>query len=164
MLNQFTVIEGDKHRRPDIVVFINGLPLSVFELKNAANETADLKAAFNQLQTYKLEIPSLMSFDESLVISDGTCARIGTLTAGREWFMPWRTIEGEELASPLMPQLEVLIKGVFDKRRVLDLIRHFIVFEDAGGGSLDQEDGRLSPVPRGEWRLGCDPSCEWQRT
>jgi type I restriction enzyme, R subunit len=135
-LNQFTVIEGDKHRRPDIVVFINGLPVSVFELKNAANETADLKAAFNQLQTYKVEIPSLMSFDESLVISDGACARIGTLTAGKEWFMPWRTIEGEELAPVVMPQLEVLIKGVFDKRRVLDLIRHFIVFEDAGGGSI----------------------------
>lgn len=136
VLNQFTVIEGDKHRRPDIVAFINGLPLSVFELKNAANEAADLKAAFNQLQTYKVEIPSLMSYDESLIISDGTCARIGTLTAGREWFMPWRTIEGEELASAAMSELEVLIKGVFDKRRVLDLIRHFIVFEDAGGGSL----------------------------
>lgn len=135
-VNQLTVIEGDKHRRPDIVVFINGLPLSVFELKNAANETADLKSAFNQLQTYKMEIPSLMSFDESLVISDGTSARIGTLTAGREWFMPWRTIEGEELAPTAMPQLEVLIKGVFDKRRILDLIRHFVVFEDAGGGTL----------------------------
>jgi type I restriction enzyme R subunit len=135
-LNQFTVIEGDKHRRPDIVIFINGLPLSVFELKNAGDEKADLKAAFNQLQTYKVEIPALMSFDETLIISDGTCARIGTLTAGREWFMPWRTIEGEELAPIVMPQLEVLIKGVFDKRRVLDLMRHFVVFEDSGDGRL----------------------------
>lgn len=133
-VNQLTVIEGDKHRRPDIVVFINGLPLSVIELKNAADEKADLKAAYNQLQTYKAEIPSLMGFDETLVISDGICARIGTLTAGKEWFMPWRTIEGEDVASPLIPQLEVLIKGVFDKRRVLDLMRHFIVFEDTGGG------------------------------
>jgi type I restriction enzyme R subunit len=135
-VNQLTVIEGDKHRRPDIVVYINGLPLSVIELKNAVDEHADLKAAYNQLQTYKAEIPSLLSFDESLVISDGIYARIGTLTAGREWFMPWRTIEGEELAPASMPQLEVLIKGVFDKRRVLDLICHFVVFEDNGDGSL----------------------------
>jgi type I restriction enzyme R subunit len=138
-VNQYTVIEGDKHRRPDIVVFINGLPLSVIELKNPADEKADLKAAYNQLQTYKAEIPSLLGYDETLVISDGVCARIGTLTAGREWFMPWRTIEGEELAPAVMPQLEVLIKGVFDKRRVLDLIRHFIVFEDTGGGSLTKK-------------------------
>lgn len=135
-VNQYTVKEGDKHRRPDIVLFINGLPLSVFELKNAADENADLKSAFNQLQTYKAEIPSLLSYDESLIISDGVHARIGTLTAGREWFMPWRTIEGESLAPASMPQLEVLIKGVFDRRRILDLIRHFIVFEDTGGGSL----------------------------
>ncbi|MDZ4181047.1 MAG: type I restriction endonuclease subunit R [Coriobacteriia bacterium] len=135
-VNQVTVIEGDKHRRPDIVVYINGLPLSVIELKNAADEKADLRAAYNQLQTYKSEIPALLSYDEALVISDGLQARIGTLTAGREWFMPWRTIEGEELASATMPQLKVLILGVFDKRRVLDLIRHFVVFEDNGDGSL----------------------------
>ncbi len=133
-VNQLTVIEGDKHRRPDIVVYINGLPLSVIELKNAADERADLRAAYKQLQTYKAEIPSLMGFDETLVISDGICARIGTLTAGKEWFMPWRTIDGDDLASALIPQLKVLIKGVFDKRRVLDLMRHFIVFEDTGGG------------------------------
>jgi type I restriction enzyme R subunit len=138
-LNQFTVVEGDKHRRPDIVVFINGVPLFVFELKNAANATADVVAAYKQLQTYKDEIPSLMGYNSALVTSDGTCARIGTLTAGREWFMPWRTIDGEDLAPSLMPQLEVVIEGVFDKRRVLDLIRHFIVFEDAGDGSLTKK-------------------------
>ena len=135
VVNQLTVIEGDKHRRPDIVVYINGLPLAVIELKNAADEKADLKAAFNQLQTYKSEIPMLLSYDEALVISDGVWARIGTLTAGREWFMPWRTIEGQDLAPAVMPQLEVLIKGVFDKTRILELIRYFIVFEDTGGGS-----------------------------
>lgn len=135
VVNQLTVIEGDKRRRPDIVVYINGLPLAVIELKNAADAKADLKAAFNQLQTYKSEIPTLLSFDEALVISDGVWARIGTLTAGREWFMPWRTIEGQDVAPAAMPQLEVLIKGVFDKSRILQLIRYFIVFEDTGGGS-----------------------------
>ena len=135
-VNQLTVIEGERHRRPDVVVYINGLPLAVIELKNAADDKADWVSAHRQLQTYKAEIPALMAFDEALVVSDGTVAKIGTLTAGREWFMPWRTIEGEELASPLVPQLEVLIKGVFEKRRVLDLLRHFIVFEDSRDGRL----------------------------
>jgi type I restriction enzyme, R subunit len=138
-VNQFTVIEGECHRRPDIVVFINGLPLSVFELKNPADEKADWVKAFRQLQTYKAEIPALLSFDEALVASDGTTAKIGTLTAGQEWFMPWRTIDGDELAPAAMSQLEVLIKGVFKKRRVLDLLRHFIVFEDASDGHLTKK-------------------------
>jgi type I restriction enzyme R subunit len=136
VVNQVTVIEGEHHRRPDVVVYINGLPLAVIELKNAADDKADWVSAYKQLQTYKAEIPVLMAFDEALVISDGTVAKIGTLTVGPEWFMPWRTIEGQELASPLLPQLEVLIKGVFEKRRVLDLLRHFIVFEDSGDGCL----------------------------
>ncbi|HEY3317196.1 MAG TPA: type I restriction endonuclease subunit R [Coriobacteriia bacterium] len=136
VVNQFTVIEGECHRRPDVVVFINGLPLSVFELKNPADEKADWVKAFWQLQTYKAEIPALLVFDEALVASDGTTARIGTLTAGQEWFMPWRSIGGDELAPAAMSQLEVLIKGVFHKRRVLDLLRHFIVFEDSGDGRL----------------------------
>nr|MBP7382866.1 type I restriction endonuclease subunit R [Myxococcota bacterium] len=92
--------------------------------------------AFNQLQTYKMQIPSLFSFNEAMVISDGVQARIGTLTADREWFMPWRTIEGEELADTKLPQLQVVLEGAFEKRRFLDLIRHFIVFEDVGGGVL----------------------------
>ena len=87
-------------RRPDIVLFVNGLPLAVIELKNAADETADIWRAFNQLQTYKAQIPSLFAYNAALMISDGVQARVGTLTAGREWFMPWRTIEGEELADP----------------------------------------------------------------
>ena len=136
VVNQLTVFEGEHHRRPDVVVYLNGLPLTVVELKNAADEKADWVSAHKQLQTYKAEIPVLMAFDEALVVSDGTIARIGTLTAGREWFMPWRTIEGDELESPLVPQLEVLIKGVFDKRRLLHLLRHFIVFEDSGEGGL----------------------------
>lgn len=135
-VNQFAVIEGKHNRRPDIVIFVNGLPLGVIELKNPADENATIWSAFNQLQTYKQQIPSLFLYNAALIISDGLEARIGTLTADRERFMPWRTIEGEELASSTIPQLEVLLKGVFDKRRFLDLIRHFIVFEDEGSGQL----------------------------
>lgn len=141
-VNQFTVVEGrgDSQfaptRRPDIVLFINGLPIAVMELKNAATENATVWTAFNQLQTYKTQIPSLFVYNEAMVISDGVEARIGTLTADREWFMPWRTIEGEELADTRLPQLRVVLAGVFEKQRFLDLIRRFIVFEDVGGGVL----------------------------
>ena len=135
-VNQFTVVEDQHERRPDMVLFVNGLPLAVIELKNAATETATVWTAFNQLQTYKQQIPSLFVFNEALVVSDGVQARIGTLTADREWFLPWRTIEGEELADTRLPQLQVMLAGVFEKRRFLDLIRYFIVFEDVGGGVL----------------------------
>ena len=135
-VNQFTVVENQHKRRPDLMLFVNGLPLAAIELKNPADENATIWAAFNQLQTYKQEIPSLFAYNEVLVISDGVEARIGTLTADRERFMPWRTIEGEELADTRLPQLQVVIQGVFEKRRFLDLIRYFIVFEDVGGGIL----------------------------
>ena len=145
-VNQFTVIEGlsacghaqagQHNRRPDVVLFVNGLPLGVIELKNAADEQADIWAAFNQLQTYKQQIPSLFIHNAVLIISDGLETRIGTISADKERFMPWRTIEGETVAPASMPQLEVLLRGVFDKRRFLDLVRHFIVFEDDGGTSV----------------------------
>ncbi len=133
-VNQFTVVEDNHERRPDVVLFVNGLPLAVMELKNAATESATIWTAFNQLQTYKAQIPTLFAFNEALLISDGVQARIGTLTSDREWFMPWRTIEGEELADSLLPQLQVMLEGVFEKQRFLNMIRHFIVFEDVGGG------------------------------
>ena len=135
-VNQFTVVENHHERRPDLVLFVNGLPMAVMELKNAATQNATIWSAFNQLQTYKQQIPSLFAYNESLVVSDGVQARIGTLTADEEWFMPWRTIEGEELADAKLPQLQVVIEGVFQKRRFLDLIRYFTVFEDAGGGVM----------------------------
>ncbi len=144
-VNQFTVAErkGEKYfaptRRPDIVLFINGLPLVILELKNPADETADIWAAFQQLQTYKSELPTLFSFNELLVISDGLQARIGTLTSGREWFKPWRTISGESIDDTHTPELEVMIKGVFDKHRLLDMLRYFVVFEDMGGGKLEKK-------------------------
>src|SRR2546427_6368977 len=131
-VNQFTVIEGQHNRRPDVVVFINGLPLGLLELKNAADENADVWTAFNQIQTYKYQIPSIFHHNAIVVISDGVEARIGTISADRERFMPWRTVEGETVAAASMPQLEVLLRGVFDKCRFLDLVGHFIVFEDDG--------------------------------
>ncbi len=131
-VNQFTVIENGHNRRPDIVVFVNGLPLAVIELKNAADEDVTIRDAFNQLQTYKQQIPSLFTTNQLLVISDGIAARVGSLTADRERFMPWRTIEGEELAPRSFAQLQVLIEGVFAPERLLDLIQHFVVFEEDG--------------------------------
>jgi type I restriction enzyme, R subunit len=136
VVNQFTVSENKHTRRPDIVVFINGLPLVLVELKNAADESATVWTAFQQLQTYKAELPTLFAFNELLIVSDGVAARVGTLTAGSEWFKPWRTISGERLADPHLPELQVVLQGIFDKRRLLDLIRDFIVFEDSGDGAL----------------------------
>ena len=135
-VNQFTVCENRHTRRADVVLFVNGLPLGIIELKNPADEQATIWSAYQQLQTYKHEIPSLFAYNEVLVISDGLEARIGTLTADRDRFMPWRTIEGDDVAPLETPQLEVLVKGVFERRRFLQLLRDFIVFEDEGGGKL----------------------------
>ncbi len=137
-VNQFTITDvnlqthAKTNRRPDIILFINGLPLVVIELKNAADKQATLRKAFNQLQTYQDDIPSLFTYNALLAISDGVDARLGTLGMGWEWFKPWRTINGDVLAPS---SLETLIKGVFAHERLLDLIRYFIVFE--------QDDSRL---------------------
>jgi len=135
-VNQFTVVENRHERRPDIVLFVNGLPLAVIELKNPADEDATISSAFKQLQTYKAEIPSLFAFNAALIVSDGLEARIGTLTAGWEWFKRWRTIAGEALADASLPQLRVLLEGSCDPHRLLALVRDFIVFEDDGSGVL----------------------------
>ena len=135
-VNQFTVVESNHERRPDIVLFVNGLPLTVIELKNPADEDATLRSAWQQLRTYQVELPSLFTFNAVLAVSDGVEARLGTLTAGWEWFKPWRTISGEELAPVFLTQLQVAIEGAFEKRRLLALLRDFIVFEDDGGGRL----------------------------
>ena len=135
-VNQFTVAENRRERRPDIVLFVNGLPLAIIELKNPADENATIRTAFQQLRTYKAEIPSLFTFNAALVVSDGLEARIGTLTAGWEWFRPWRTLGGEALADRSLPQLQVLLEGVFHQRRLLALVRDFLVFEDDGSGAL----------------------------
>ncbi len=131
-VNQFTVVENNTNRRCDVVIFVNGLPLGVIELKNPGDENATIKGAFNQLQTYKKDIPVLFPYNEILVISDGLEARAGTLTADWERFMPWRTIEGVDLAPKGALEMEVLIKGIFEKQRFLDLVQNFIVFEVDG--------------------------------
>jgi len=130
-INQFTIIENDNNRRPDIILFVNGLPLVVIELKNPADEKATLNKAYQQLQTYKAQIPSLFQFNEILMISDGMEARAGTLTSDYQRFMPWKTIEGEKDALITMLEMEVLIRGMFNKKVLLNLIHHFIVYDDA---------------------------------
>jgi len=132
VVSQLRVEENRKNRRLDVVVFVNGLPLAIFEIKNPADEKATIRDAFQQLQTYKGEFPTLFSFNEILVATDGLEARAGTLTADWDRFMPWRTVEGRDLAPTSLPQLDVLVAGMFDKRRFLDLVRSFVVFEDDG--------------------------------
>lgn len=136
VVNQFVVVENRQNRRADLVLFVNGLPLAVIELKNAATAEATIWSAFQQLQTYKAQIPSLFTHNIALVISDGVQARIGTLTADRERFMPWRTITGESVAPASQAELKIVLEGVFEQRRFLDLVRYFVVFEDQGGGKL----------------------------
>ena len=136
VVNQFTVSglkAGSKgNRRPDVIVFINGLPLAVIELKNPADNNADIWSAFQQLQTYKDEISDLFAFNEALVVSDGLNARVGSLTANKERFLPWRTIENENDKPLFEYHLETLIKGFFKPELFLDYIRHFVLFETDG--------------------------------
>ncbi len=180
-VNQFTVAEGQHTRRPDVLIVVNGLPLGVIELKNPADEQATVWSAFHQLETYQAEIPALFASNEVLVASDGTQARIGALGAGREWFKPWRTIDGRSDAPASMPALQVVLEGVFEHRRFLDLVRHFVVFEDPGDGHLSKKvagyhqfhavnvaleetlraarGGRVAEVP-GRWEAGLQPGGE----
>lgn len=135
-INQYSVTENKHNRRSDVVLFINGLPLAVVELKNAADENATIWTAFHQLQTYQAEIPSLFATNAVLLVSDGIEARVGALGAGREWFKPWRTITGDTLAESHVPELQVVIEGLLAPWRFLDFVRDFIVFEDDGSGRL----------------------------
>jgi type I restriction enzyme R subunit len=128
-VNQFTVIENNNNKRPDIILFVNGLPLVVIELKNPTDENATTKSAFNQLQTYKYLIPSLFTYNSLLIASDGWEARCGTLTSDWNRFVPWKSKDGRTTAETTSPQIEVMFKGMLNKSTLLDLIRHFIVFE-----------------------------------
>jgi type I restriction enzyme R subunit len=142
-VNQFTVIEAQHNRRPDIVIFVNGLPLALIELKSAADEDATIWSAYAQVQTYKAEIPSLLNYNAALVLSDGLQARIGSLTANQEWFKVWRTIDGEGDAPKTALELDVLVRGVFERHRFLDLLQHFIAFEE------DPDSGALHKIIAG---------------
>jgi len=127
--NQFTVIENHQNKRPDLVLFVNGIPLVVLELKNAADENATIKSAFRQIETYKQAVPALFTSNAIIVISDGLEARAGSLSAGFSRFMAWKSADGKAEASHLVSQLETLITGMLNKATLLDLVRHFIVFE-----------------------------------
>ena len=135
-VKQFTVVENKHERRLDLALFVNGLPLCLIELKNPADEEATIWSAWQQLRTYKAELPSLFAMNAALMVSDGMEARVGTLTCGREWFKPWRTISGETLADAHLPQLQVMLEGMCEPRRFLSLVRDFVVFEDDGSGML----------------------------
>jgi type I restriction enzyme R subunit len=143
VVNQYTITGSKGNRRPDVIVFINGLPLAVLELKNPANHNADIWSAYQQLQTYKDEIPELFMFNEALVVSDGLNARVGSLTANKERFMAWRTVNSED-DKPLFEYfLETLIKGFFKPALFLDYIRHFVLFEQDGGSSDNPAAGAI---------------------
>ena len=130
VVNQF-VVQGTKSlRRPDLVVFVNGLPLAVIELKNPADQDADVWKAFHQLQTYKAEIGDLFLYNAALVVSDGVTARVGSLTASPEWFMPWRTVDGPDDKPTLEFELEKIVRGFFRPDLLLDYVRYFVLFEE----------------------------------
>ncbi len=130
--NQFTINEHGTEKRPDVIIFVNGIPLVVIELKSASDENVDITDAYNQLQTYKMAIPSLFTYNSFLVTSDGINARAGTITSDEDRFMAWRTIDGEGVAPNTIPQLEVLIKGMFQRDRFLDIIKQFVLFQSDG--------------------------------
>jgi type I restriction enzyme R subunit len=140
-VNQFTVREGQHVRRPDILLYLNGLPIAGIELKNATDEKATIWTAYDQFQTYKHQIPSLYVHNALLCISDGMEARVGSLTSPPERFLPWRTIEGEKTAPATIPQLRVVIEGLFDKQRLLDFLHYFIVFEEEKSGTVKKVAG-----------------------
>lgn len=134
VVSQFVVINGQYNRRPDVVIFLNGLPIAVIELKAPGSDSATMLGAFNQLQTYKSQIPQLFNTNVLLVTSDGITARTGSLSADLERFMPWRTTDGVTVAPKGLPELSTLIEGLFDKRRLLEMLRYFIVFNEMDSG------------------------------
>ena len=140
--NQVTVIENHQNKRPDLVLFVNGIPLVVIELKNATDENATLKSAHQQIETYKQAIPSLFTTNAVVVISDGLEAKAGSLSAGLSRFMVWKSADGKAEASHLVSQLETLINGMLNPTTLIDLLRHFIVFEK--GRKEDPKTGQIT--------------------
>ena len=135
-VNQFTVKENQSTRRTDIVLFLNGLPLGIIELKNPTDPNADVWDAWQQLQNYEDELPTLFSLNEFLIVADGLYARVGPLTAGKEWFKPWRTMDDDAPGAVKQPEMQVMLEGVCDHSKFLSLVRDFIVFDDDGSGKV----------------------------
>lgn len=142
-VNQFTIIDNGKNRRPDVVVFLNGLPVGLLELKNSADPNATLRNAWNQIQTYRTDIPSLFVPNAITVLSDGVSSSMSSYAGAYEHYAPWKTIEGREVITD-RPSLEVLIKGVFEPKRFLDILQNFIVFSDET--SVDKATGQPTRV------------------
>ena len=141
-VNQFTVV-GNEQKRPDIVVFINGIPLVVVELKNPSNEDTSIEEAYNQIQTYKKDIPALFNYNAFCVLSDGSSAKVGTITSNIERYMNWRTIDGENITPLSVPQYDVLFSGMFPKERILDIIKNFILFQNDSKNVLDDDGNKI---------------------
>ncbi len=146
--NQFTIIENNQNKRPDLILFVNGLPLVVIELKNAVDENATIKSAYQQINTYKASIPSLFTYNGFVVLSDGHEAKVGSISAGYTRFMAWKTADGKSEASRLVPQLETLIDGMLNKTTLIDLIRHFIVFEKSSKEDPSTKQISISTVKK----------------
>jgi type I restriction enzyme R subunit len=142
VVNQFT-IEGIENRRPDLIIFINGLPLVVVELKSASDENVGIESAYNQIQTYKKDIDSLFNYNEFCIISDGINAKAGTLTSNLERFMNWRSEDGVDIAPLTIPQYETLFKGMLSKERILDIISNFIIFQESKSSDYDKEGEKI---------------------
>lgn len=141
-VNQFTVV-GNENKRPDIVIFVNGIPLVVIELKNASDENVGIEEAYNQIQTYKKDIQALFNYNAFCVLSDGINAKVGTITSNIERYMNWRTVDGEDVAPLTMPQYDVLISGMFPKERLLDIIQNFILFQNDSKDIKDEDGNKI---------------------
>lgn len=140
--NQFTIIENEE-RRPDLIIFINGIPLVLIELKSASDENVGIEQAYNQIQTYKRDIPSLFNYNAFCILSDGINAKAGTITSNEEWFMNWRSIDGEIIEPLSKPQYEVLFGGMLSKNRLLDIISNFVIFQESKEEEKDSEGNKL---------------------
>lgn len=141
-VNQFTIIENE-NRRPDVLVFVNGLPLVMIELKSATDENVGIEQAYNQLQTYKQDIPSLFNYNAFCILSDGINAKTGTITSNEERFMNWRSVDGVNVASLDVPQYEVMIRGMLEKSRFLDIIQNFILFQESKETEYDAAGNKI---------------------
>lgn len=148
VINQYTIVENGRNKRPDLILFVNGLPLVVIELKNAADENATLQSAFRQVETYKKAIPSLFTYNELIVISDGLEARAGSLSAGFSRMMAWKSADGKAEASRLVSQLEVLIQGMLNRETLMDLVRSFTVFEKTKTEDLKTKITKIETVKK----------------
>ncbi len=140
--NQFTIIENEE-RRPDLIIFVNGIPIVVIELKSATDENVGIDSAYNQIQTYKQDIPSLFNYNAFCILSDGINAKVGTITSNEERFMNWRSVDGIDVASLDVPQYEVMLRGVLQKEKILDIVENFLLFQESTKAEYDADGNKI---------------------